>query len=67
MSWNLLFRPEIIWVVIPVVGIVVWGVVEVVRQIQVHRERQAMIDQGMHPDFPPDSFLPEDPHSRRSA
>ncbi len=38
-----------IWLV-PVVAIVVWGVVELVRMILAHQERLAMIERGIHPD-----------------
>jgi hypothetical protein len=38
-----------IWLV-PIVAIVVWGVIELVRMILSHQERLAMIARGIHPD-----------------
>jgi hypothetical protein len=51
MNWSRLFSPEVIWVLIPITGIVVWGITEILQQIHRHQERQAMIEQGMHPDL----------------
>ena len=53
IDWNRILQPDLIWVVIPVVAIVVWGIVEIVRQSHRYAERRAMIERGMHPDFPP--------------
>ncbi|MFG0316663.1 MAG: hypothetical protein ACF8XB_05280 [Planctomycetota bacterium JB042] len=47
-----LFRPEVVWVLIPVIALIVWGGVEITQSIIRHRERIAMIEQGMHPDHP---------------
>lgn len=38
---------------VPVVG---WMVVEIVRLVLKHRERIAMIEQGIHPDSSPDEL-----------
>jgi hypothetical protein len=38
-----------VWLV-PVVAIVVWGVIELVKMILSHQERLAMIERGMNPD-----------------
>ena len=54
INWDRLFQPDLIWAVIPIVAILVWGIVTIVDKVHTHRERQAMIEQGIHPDFPPD-------------
>lgn len=54
INWNRLLQPDLIWVVIPVAAIIVGGVTAILAQIHKHRERQAMIEQGIHPDYPPD-------------
>jgi hypothetical protein len=38
-----------IWLV-PISGIVVWGVIELVKMLLAHQERLAMIERGIHPD-----------------
>lgn len=48
--WDKFWRADVIWVVIPVIAIVMGGICSIVRQITRHRERIAMIEQGMHPD-----------------
>ena len=54
MSWNALLQPEIIVFVIGGVAIVVSGTVAIIKVMVRHRERMTMIEQGMHPDHPPD-------------
>ena len=50
-SWAGMFlRPESAVFVVAVVGIVVLGVVGLVKALLRHRERIAMIQNGMHPD-----------------
>jgi hypothetical protein len=53
IDWNRFLSPELIWVVIPVVAILVGGTIAILQQIHRHQERKAMIDQGLHPDYPP--------------
>jgi len=48
--YHYILRPEILWAVIAIVGILAWAVVSVVRLQHRHRERLAMIERGMHPD-----------------
>jgi hypothetical protein len=50
MVWERVLRPEVLWVVIPLAAIVMAGVNGVLSQIHRHRERLAMIEQGMDPD-----------------
>ena len=38
-----------VWLV-PIVAIVVWGVIELVKMLLTHQERLAMIERGIHPD-----------------
>ena len=49
-----LLSPSTLPLLIPIVAIIVWGMVVVVKMIIRHQERMAMIDRGMHPDFPPE-------------
>jgi hypothetical protein len=54
--WNrLLEMPDILYVFISLVAIITGAVVIVLiaRFLIVHRERMAMIKQGIHPDYPP--------------
>lgn len=38
-----------------VVGIVIAGIVITVKLLIRHRERMAMIERGIHPDYPPEN------------
>jgi hypothetical protein len=60
-----LLRPELIWAVIPITALIIWGIITIVGQVHKHRERQAMIEQGIHPDYPPDQ-VPHGQSGRRS-
>ncbi len=53
MFWERVLRPEIIWVIVPVIALCVWGVLSLMGNVHRHRERMAMIQQGMHPDESP--------------
>ncbi len=58
-SWShILSRPDILAISlamgIPIVAIIVGGTVSIVRRLIAHRERMAMIKQGLHPDHPPE-------------
>ena len=44
--------PGILALSIPIVAIVTGGVVTIARMMIKHRERMALIEMGMHPDFP---------------
>ena len=51
MRWELFFlNPAVVWVLIPVTAILVGGIQQLVKMICRHRERIAMIEQGMNPD-----------------
>ena len=58
MNWNRLLSPDLIWIVIPVAGIVIGGILGILKQIHRHQERRAMIEQGIHPDYPPEEEIP---------
>lgn len=46
---------------IPIVAILVWGILSLVKLFVRHRERMAMIERGMHPDMKEEySEEPED-------
>ena len=59
MNWSQFFsRPELfvpgLALCIPIVAIIVGGITAIVRRLIVHRERMAMIQQGLHPDHSPE-------------
>ena len=57
INWSQLLEPDSLAVVLifglPMVGIVVGGVVSLAKIVIRHRERIAMIEHGIHPDYPP--------------
>lgn len=54
MNWEyLLTLPGIIFF-IPIVAIVCGCLTAIVKMLIQHRERMGMIEQGLHPDCPPD-------------
>ncbi len=59
-----LLRPEILGVMIPIVAILTGGAIAIAARITRHRERLAMIEQGMHPDHPVPTELEDDPEDR---
>jgi len=59
IDWSAFFsRPELfipgLALSIPIVAILVVGIAGIVKLWITHRERMAMIQQGMHPDHPPE-------------
>lgn len=50
--FETLFSPTVLPFLIPIVGIIVFGVVCGVKAVARHQERMAMIERGMHPDSP---------------
>jgi hypothetical protein len=48
--WDRILQPQVVWVLIPVAGIVMVGINSALAQIHRHRERLAMIEQGLDPD-----------------
>lgn len=52
MTWlRILTQPETAVFVVMVAAIVVFGAVTIIKTLIRHRERMAMIEQGMHPDI----------------
>ena len=62
-DWSRLLRPNVMVFLIPIAAIVVGGIVALAKMLIVHRERMALIEQGLHPDHPPEEEEPpeEDP------
>jgi hypothetical protein len=52
MLIDRILRPDVLPFLVPIVAILVGGVIVVTKLIIRHRERIAMIEQGMHPDDP---------------
>jgi hypothetical protein len=50
-----LLQPDVVWILIPVTGILVGGTLAVLGKIIRHRERMAKIGMGLDPDFRPSS------------
>jgi len=57
-------RPEIIAMMVPIVAIITFGGLAVIRAVLVHRERIAMIEHGIHPDYPPEDDEAEENAAR---
>ena len=52
MTWlNVISRPETLVFLVPIAAILVFGSTGIVKILIKHRERMAMIEQGMHPDI----------------
>ena len=63
-DWFVL-NPDMLALMIPIVAIVAWGCIAIVRLLLHHRERMAMIERGINPDHAPAADQPkeeEDPH-----
>ena len=56
--YQMIFRPEIIVFMIPIVAILVGGAISILKMWIKHRERMGLIEHGIHPDYPPE----EPPH-----
>lgn len=53
MTWMEIFsRPETLVFLVPIVAILVGGMIGGLKILFKHRERIAMIENGMHPDEP---------------
>ena len=59
MDWNSLITVPGIIFLIPIVAIVCGCVTAVVKMLIQHRERMGLIEQGLHPDHPPEDDLDE--------
>lgn len=53
-----IMAPLIVFAVFAVISIVV-GIVFIAKALIRHRERMAMIERGMHPDYPPEQGEPQ--------
>jgi hypothetical protein len=55
-SWwqilSSLSHPETVVFLVPITALVVFGMVAILKTLIRHRERMAMIERGMNPDFP---------------
>jgi len=47
-----LLSPRLIWVFIPITWLILATIDGVIKSFHKHRERMALIRQGIHPDFP---------------
>ncbi len=56
---RLLTNPDTLVLIVPVLGIVVFGILAIAKMGIRHRERMAMIERGMHPDRPQESKEPQ--------
>ena len=51
MTWlNVISRPETLVFLVPIAAILMFGMMGIIKILIKHRERMAMIEQGMHPD-----------------
>lgn len=55
---TFLNNPNTLALMIPITCIVVFGIVRIAKMLIHHRERMAMIERGMHPDYPPEPIDP---------
>jgi hypothetical protein len=53
MNWQRVLEPDVLVFLIPITVILVGGIVAVTKLWIRHRERLAMIEHGIHPDYPP--------------
>ena len=49
-----LLEPDVLGCMIPIVAIVTFGGVRIVKSLIAHRERMSLIEMGLHPDHPPE-------------
>lgn len=53
--WSNLFdKPETLGVLLPFAAIIALAIVLIVKFLIAHRERMAMIERGIHPNYPPE-------------
>jgi hypothetical protein len=55
LFWRRLLDPDVVVFLIPIVAIIAGATIKIVKMIHAHNERIAMIQQGMHPDYPPEN------------
>lgn len=67
MTWERrLLEPDVLALAIPIVLIIVFATTKIIKSLIVHRERMAMIEHGIHPDFPPEDDLESRPNDETS-
>ena len=52
-------NPEVLVFCIPLLAIIIGGIIAIISIFNRHRERMRMIDQGIHPDYPPEEIEEE--------
>ena len=52
--WRRILDPSILVFLIPIVAIIAGATIKIVKMVHRHNERIAMIQQGIHPDYPPE-------------
>ncbi len=52
--FDLLRRPDFVVFLIPISAIFIGGIIAITKIMITHRERIAMIERGIHPDYPPE-------------
>lgn len=57
--FHSILRPDLLALLIPIVAIIGGLTVVIVKMLTRHSERMAMIDRGIHPDYPPMDDLDE--------
>ena len=65
---EFLSHPETLVLLVPIVFILMFGIVAILKTLIRHRERMAMIERGMNPHFPPNPVHqqePSGPHENR--
>jgi hypothetical protein len=53
---RILDKPQMIGVMVPMVSILAFAIIILIKMLIRHRERMAMIERGLHPDYPPDEL-----------
>ncbi len=54
-NWlQVLTKPDVVVFAIPIIAILVGGILGITYLVMSHRERMAMIQHGIHPDYPPE-------------
>ena len=56
-------HPGRLAIMIPIVLIISGAITNIVKRVVSHRERMAMIEMGLHPDYPPDEASRVSEHS----
>jgi hypothetical protein len=59
-DWPRFLNGDTLSLAIPLLAILVGGIIVISKALIRHRERMAMIDRGMHPDYPPEQGEPQD-------